>query len=234
MFSQAEKALGKRITRCAALLFTILLLTSFTGLAADEASLPPVDESANVPALARFLERLGDAVQERDASFVLAALASDARFSFGPDENNPAAVAAALADSGSTLWQELEAALSLGGTFVATGERPVFCMPYVYSAFPNRFDSFAHQVITEPSVMARSTPDSSASAIALPDYAIVETDPGSAKVVEGRDGHRWVKVYLNDAPAYVAAESIRSPLASRTCLRESGGQWEISAIISGD
>lgn len=214
------------------------LLLSTLALAGDETLaepvLPPMDESRQSPDLVRFLERLREAVDERNTPIVHAALHDDVRLGFGPDESGASAAASALADKDSQLWQALESSISLGGTFTSKGDRLTFCMPYTYSAFPDHLDPLIHRVIVKPSVTAHTEPSSSGKSLPLPDYAIVRADLGATTTTRSADRQQWARIYLNGKPAYVPADTTRSPLASRTCLEKRGKDWRISAIIAGD
>lgn len=214
------------------LLFSTLALAG--GGTPTELVLPPMDESRQSPDLVKFLERLREAVEERNTPIVHAALHEDVRLGFGPDESGASAAASALADKGSQLWQALESSISLGGTFTSKGDRLTFCMPYTYSAFPDHLDPLKHRVIVKPSVTAHSEPSSSGKTLSLPDYAIVRADLGVATTTRSADRKQWARIYLDGRPAYVPADTTRSPVASRTCLEKRGEEWRISAIIAGD
>lgn len=220
------------------LLWVLPLLFSTLALAGGGTStkpvLPPMDESRQSPDLVKFLERLREAVEERNTPIVHAALHEDVRLGFGPDESGAGAAASALADKNSQLWQALESSISSGGTFTSKGDRITFCMPYTFSAFPDHLDPGKHRVIVKPSVTAHTEPSSSGKTIPLPDYAIVRADLGATTTTRSTNRQQWARIYLNGKPAYVPADTTRSPLASRTCLEKRGEDWRISAIITGD
>ena len=204
------------------------------GASGSYETLAPLDESENVPSLGLFLEKLRVAVKERDADFVQSALAQDVALGFGPRENGIEPEALLSSDSGSKFWQILESSIFYGGTFVDQREGGTFCMPYVYSAFPDHLDPIEYQVLITPSVSARSDPNNAAMPVSLPDFAVVRTNIGSAVTTNDVHGIEWARIYVGDSTAYVPASTIRSPLEGRTCLRKRDGYWRITAVIDGD
>src|SRR5690625_2241274 len=220
-------------TRILGLLLGISSLALAGGERPVDYVLPPTDETVQAPDLARFLDDLRKAVEERNVQFVQAALAEDVQLGFGPHEDDVNVVTAALNDADSELWQRLESSVKFGGTFTSRGERARFCVPYFYSAFPDHLDPLEHQVIVEPSIEALSVPNESGREIALPDFAIVRTDLGSAATTKDENGRLWARVYLKSGPAYVPATAIRSPLDSRTCFEKRGSQWRVTAVVAG-
>lgn len=219
---------------CGLLLLGIAPYVLTGGGSAVDAVLAPVDESEKVPELRRFLEQLRVAVKERNADFVQSALAPDVTLGFGPDASGVESAALSLANPDNELWQRLESSISYGGTFTGNQEGGTFCMPYVYSAFPDHLDPLEYQVVVTTPVEARSAPEHSATPVPLPKYAVVRTDLGSAVITKDSNGRQWARIYVNGGAAYVPASAIRSPLGSRTCLKKGNGQWLITAVVAGD
>jgi hypothetical protein len=195
-------------------------------------TLAPVDESERAPELRRFIEQLRVAVKNRDIDFIQSVMSPNILIGFGPNEYGVEAAVTALMDPDGRLWSSLESSIFYGGTFIDGQQSSKFCMPYVYSAFPDHLDAMEHQVVVKP-VQARSEPDESATPIPLPDYAIVRTDLGTAVTTKGAGGRQWTRIYVEGKDAYVPTDALRSPVGSRTCLDKRSGQWRLKAVIAG-
>ncbi len=68
----------------------------------------------------------------------------------------------------SELWFELAEVLRLGGTF--NKKKTAFTAPYVFSRFPNSFDSYSYGAITDKNVNIRSKPTLKSKVIAKLSY----------------------------------------------------------------
>jgi hypothetical protein len=194
--------------------------------------LPPVDDSKGAPELRHFLEQVRVAVLQRDVDLLQSSLDPEILIGFGPNEHGVDAAVTALLNPDSELWSSLESSIFLGGTFGGGPQGSYFCIPYVYSAFPDHLDASQHQVVVKP-VQARSAPDESATPVPLPDYAIVRTDIGTPMTTKGTHGEEWAHIHVKDETAYIPADALRSPAGSRTCLYKRGEQWRIKAVIAG-
>lgn len=168
----------------------------------------PVDEASQDASLVAFRQRVLTAIRNRDEATLRAALDPHVRTSFGSAQDFV------------PHWNELESALSLGGTFQRTGEEARFWAPYVYSAWPEQFDAFAHLAVIAKDVPLR---DAGKRVIALLSYDIVKRLPGAGHVatLDGREG--WVD-----------AKYLYSPVGYRAGLVRRRGTWKIEAFVNGD
>lgn len=211
--------------------FSFILFNSATTQGLTLPSLPPIDESRNDPQLKAYLEQLRSVVRNRDGHALQKLIAPNILLTFGTPSGKPPEEILELANQSSPIWSELEDILQFGGTFLGPNQ---FCIPYVYTKFPEDINSFTHQVIVTPSVIARSMPDRNAPKVAKLEFAIVQTDPRTPEIVIGMDGSRWITIYLDKLTAYVPQETLRSPIGKRACFERHQTSWVMSHFVDGD
>lgn len=192
--------------------------------------LPPVDESKQDSQLDIYLGHLRTTVQKRDKEELQKLMAPDILLTFGPPPLNVEEFLD-LANPNSQVWNDLETVLQFGGTFLNQNR---FCIPYLFTKFPQELDGYAHQVTIKPSVIARNAPTGNAPAVATLEFAIVRTDLGDPRITVGPEGKKWGSIYLNGQAAYVPKDSLRSPIDIRACFEKRAGGWLMTTLVSGD
>ena len=209
-------------------------LIFFSGATAQELTLPrlsPTDESDRDSQLKTYLGQLRIVVQKRDGPALQKLIASDILLTFGPPPNKLTEETLELMNPNSPVWRELEDVLQFGGTFLGTNH---FCMPYVFTKFPENIDSYTHQVVIKPSVIARSKPSGKAPKVTTLEFAIVRTDPGIPEIVTGTDRTRWIIIYLDEQIAYIPEGTLRSPIDTRACFEKRRTGWVMTHLVGGD
>jgi hypothetical protein len=228
---------------------------------AQVGKLYPVDEGPKDPSFQAFRARLIEAVKNRDTKFILSILDPHITNSFGfrasrievaknrgekfiPSILDPNITNSFGGDDGvkqfkekwkpdnpnSELWDVMVKILSMGGSF----RKNEFCAPYVFSMFPDQFDSFEHSAIIGEQVRVREQPDLTSPVIASLSYDIVaEADPSTEPVK--KDGHTWIAIKLsNGKTGFVSKQFIRSPIDYRACFTKKNGKWWMGALVAGD
>jgi hypothetical protein len=124
------------------------------------------------------------------------------------------------------LWDELRVVLARGGRFSTPTS---FAAPYVYSNWPDRFDSFECAAIIGENVRLRSAPRLNASVIASVSHSIVRvTEPATG-------GELWSRVELGDGRSgYIWHAYVRSPVDYRALFNLIDGRWRMTAFVAGD
>lgn len=118
----------------------------------------PVDETKEDISFSEFKTKLLNAAQKRDVSFIRKILSEDVIYSFGADPERKNAVEGFLvhyklkAGKKSEFWTDLSQAIELG----CTKTEGAFTCPYVYSKWPDKFDSFSYIVVTKKETAIKS------------------------------------------------------------------------------
>ena len=110
----------------------------------EDEKLLPVDQGKENPDFLRFREELQSAVERKDLEYLKRHLSDNIRYTFGENHSTRGFLRAWKLDedpSSSEFWAELDAVLSLGGTF-NNEEKTIFTAPYVYTRFPEKVRSF--------------------------------------------------------------------------------------------
>lgn len=193
----------------------------------------PVDDAAKDPTFFTFRARLIQAVQRRDATYLLSILSPKISNSFGGSEGVAEFKAMWKPESSqSRVWTELAKVLSLGGAFDKDGS---FSAPYLHASWPeSEGDGFDLGVIVGENVRVRAAPQISASVIQNLSFDIVDVPDWKTAQVRG-EKRNWVKVKLaGGQTGYVAEEFIRSPIDYRAIFEKQDGRWLMTAFIAGD
>ena len=214
------------------LFFWFMLATSVAAAAEriELPHLPPVDESKQDSQLEVYLGHLRTAVQKRDKEELQKLMAPDILLTFGPPPLNVEEFLD-LTNPNSPVWNDLEIVLQFGGTFLNQNR---FCIPYIFTKFPQKLDGFAHQVTIRPSVIARNAPTKNAPVVATLEFAIVRTDLGNTRITVGPEGQRWARIYLDGQAAYVPEDSLRSPIDIRAGFEKRADGWLMTTFVGGD
>jgi len=124
----------------------------------------PVDEGTQDPSFLEFRTALRQAIQRRDADYLIHVLDKNVKLSFGGDWGVPRFIEIWDPYSPqSEIWKELGDVLRLGGTFgYGKYSRDTFWAPYVFGKFPEQGDAFNEAVILDENVKVRARPSSDA------------------------------------------------------------------------
>lgn len=215
------------VLRCTAFAFLLLLLAA-PPARAQVARLAPVDEAAQKPSFFSFRARLLEAITRRDTAFLCAHTAPDVQFSFGA-ENGLEAFKERWRPGApdSELWPTLARVMGTGGRF--RGGR--FVAPYVFAAWPDSLDPFAHAAIVGEGVRVRARPARGGEVLTTLSFAVValERETGTGW------GEPWTKVRLADGRSgYMASSYVRSPIGYRAGFEKRAGRWMMTFFVAGD
>lgn len=202
---------------------------------AQESKLMPVDEAAKDPSWTGFRKRLLDAVARRDRKFVLGIL--DANVRSGAEGGRGVSEFRKQwdLDSGSSpLWQELTAALFLGGAYVKHDKGPQeFCAPYVSVRWPQDVDAFRGGAIVAKEALVKRAPSSTSGTLATLSYDIVEVSDWEVDDQAANSKQKWVRIRLPGGEGYVPEEQIRSPIEHTACFVKSANGWRMTGFAPG-
>jgi hypothetical protein len=217
----------------------VLLLTlSVSPVAAQVASLRPIDQATDDPAFITFRGRLLAALATRDTAAVLAAFAPDARLSFGDDEAGPEGVRRLWLrpgrGEGPSLWEELTVVLGMGSVRDA-GNEAFASAPYVYNGWPDDVDPFSHAAVVGENVRVRSTPGLAGAVVATLSYAVVPLEAWNVEAESGGVRAGWARIRLADGrTGFVSGAYLRSPVDYRAGFEKVNGSWRIVFFLAGD
>lgn len=115
--------------------------------------LAPVDEAARYPDFLQFRTALRQIIARRDVPALLAVIHPNIKNSFGGDDGVEQFKRIWRPEQlDSHVWNELDALLSLGGTFSGPD---TFVAPYVYANWPQEFDAFDYWAVIGRNVRVR-------------------------------------------------------------------------------
>lgn len=229
------------------ILLTLTVLGSFsiTGIAATSGAkankspkLLPADEASKNADFLKFRNQMQAAVKTKNVEFIKAHVDKNIKNGFGGEDGianfikqwNPS-----KNPEKSTLWYELGEVLRLGGSFT-NKEKTSFMAPYVYSSFPEGYDSFTYGVITGKNVNLRAKPSANSKIIAKMNYDIVEI-LDTKRLVDRNVANSWRHIKMaNGLKGYVAEKYFRSPIDYRGEFMKSGqdGVWRLTFFVAGD
>ena len=213
---------------------TLCLLVSWPA-ASQEAKLLPVDELASDASWASFKNRLVEAIGKRDRKFILGILDPNVRS--GVDSIRGVAEFRKqwdLDSDKSPLWEELPAALFLGGAFVKHDKGAnEFCAPYVSVRWPQDVDAFIGGAIVAKEVLVKSAPGTGSATLATLSYDIVEVRDWEVADQSAASRQKWVRIRLRQGEGYVPEEQIRSPIEHTACFVRSASGWRMTGFAPG-
>ena len=184
-----------------------------------------IDEAARRPDFVTFRQQLRSAIARRDVQAVLRVVDPQIKLGFDGDDGLDA-LKRKLESTDSEVWKELDEVLELGGTFQ---ESDTFVAPYVFSRWPESFDSFEHVAVIGGNVRIRARPALSAPVVATVSYAILKLGP------DGYSDEPWIGVRLPDGRAgFVDAKFARSPIDYRAAFKFEDGRWRMVFFAAGD
>ena len=203
-----------------------LLLAVPNAAAGQRRQLPPVDQCAADASFAAFRTSLLDAVERRDAAFVLSMIADDITFNFGGGEGRDAFRETWTLDrpEASGLWAELGAVLRLG----CARDGDTMWAPSMFRQLDDLEDPTSALVALGGGAVVRAAPSEESAALER-----LEWDVLSWRSVDAPEG--WLPVALADGrPGFVRRGEVRSLLDYRAGFVRRGGRWRMHYFIAGD
>lgn len=213
----------------------VMFWVSFPQIAITE-KLYPVDEAQKDPSFYAFRNRLIEAIDHRDVSYIISILSDDVRGSFGSGPGVESFKIDWRIESPDTLfWETLKGVLAAGGGFQTVRGKKVFLAPYVSSSFPPGFDSYEYAAIVGKNVRLRERPSIESRVIKLLSYDIVKvSDWRPQKSVTG-DRLEWLAVVLDGKwKGYVSESYVRGPNEYRAYFEKRKGRWAMTFFGGGD
>jgi hypothetical protein len=204
------------------------LLAAAQGAAMQAPQLLPVDDAVRRPDFFSFRARLQVTVAERDVEGLMAIVAADIKNSFGGSDGADAFREAwRPAERDSRIWRELATVLALGGTFL---DDNTFVAPYVFSRWPERYDSFEHVALVAANVRIRDAAREDAPVLTSLSFAVLALARTKAP-----DNDAWTAVTLpGGRTGFVASQFARSPIAYRAFFTRRDGRWQLVTFVAGD
>jgi hypothetical protein len=213
-------------------LYALVIFAASSPAFAKEAKLYPYDDASRDPSFFIFRARLLEAVQQRDALYVVSLLSPDIKNSFGGNDGISEFRRYWKPERpDSAFWKSMMRVLALGGSF--NGDT-TFMAPYTYSKFPDEFDAFEHGAVVGENVKVRKEPKLDGQVIGTLSYDIVKVTDWKPVMDAGKK-QGWVGVLLTgNARGYIAEPYIRSPIDYRAIFEKKNGKWQLAAFVSGD
>jgi hypothetical protein len=188
-------------------------------------TLAPVDEAPRRPDFVAFRQQLREIIARRDTQALLRSVDPQIKIGFDGDDGIEA-FKRKLESADVDLWRELDAVLALGGTFDGAD---AFVAPYVFSRWPEAFDSFEHVAVIGSGVRVRAKPSLDAPILAKVTHALLKLGP------DGYPEGPWIGVRLPDGRAgFVASTLVRSPIDYRAYFMFADGAWRLTFFVAGD
>lgn len=214
-----------------------LSLTPLTAATAQTAAqFKPIDEAGQRPDFVAFRARLLKTIERHDVEALLRVVDPQIVISFDDSKGIDAfkrqwtldrsrSGRYAFDPDGLTLWQELAAALRLGGRW----QEGSFVAPYVSTDFPG---DALDAAVTAANVRVHASPAGGSAVLTRLTYGIIRLGGNNAYVQRP-----WALVELADGRSgYVDARYLRAPLDYRACFAQNGSddEWRLTAFIAGD
>ena len=195
------------------------------GLAAgsDVRELP--DQGESDPSFVRFRQELGEVVERRDLSGLMAIVDPGIKVSFG-GEGGAAEFRRmwGLEQDDPRVWEVLARLLGMGAERTDDG----FILPFM-PELPEEMDPFDVMFVEGLEVPVRSRPE--------PEAPVVVTVSGRYLEIafELDEVPGWTAVRIEDGvDGYVASSDAYSPVGYRAFFREVEGSWRMTVLIAGD
>jgi hypothetical protein len=220
------------------ILLFCLLVFPFSGAAAQERFLRPVDEAPKDASFLAFRTKLVAAVKRRDAAYVLSVVDPRIRNTFGDDDGIRYFKRFwKIETRTSKFWDEFAPVIENGGVFSTEGGIKTFAAPYTYTSFPADLDDFAYAAVVGSDVNLREQPSLQAKTLARLSYNVVKVDFDGSVQRPGDELYRysWLKVEtLGGLKGFVKEEFVRTALDYRAIFEKKGGRWKLTAFVAGD
>lgn len=207
------------------------------------AKLEPVNESKKDEDLEKVLNDLLEAIKNKDVEGVKAHIDTNIKIGFGEEYGVNDFVEMwnlASEPEKSLVWQELQNAITLGGTFDEDNPNAYYT-PYTFTNFPERYDPFEYAVITGRKVNIRSEPSTKGKVVAQLSYDIVKVlqfdkDLSKQSQTIGSQTHNWQKIQMAEGEVgYVWGKFCRTGIDYRAGfakIRDEG--WKMTFFLAGD
>ena len=190
----------------------------------------PVDESLGDPSFVVFKKDLNEAIRKHNSTFIKKILADDVQYTFGADPDRKSAQDGFLKHykivegRNSEFWNDLQSVIDLG----CTKTEKAFSCPYVYSKWPDKFDSYTYIATVKEKTAIKVKPQSSAKTIRIADYEILKLY--SDQRVDG-----WYTIDLGDKKeGFVSQSEARGPTGYRAEFIKTSAGWKLKYFIAGD
>ncbi len=210
----------------------IALLACAAAAGAQEQKLMPVDEAAGDASWVSFRNRLLNALQKRDAKFLLSITDRNVRNSTS-GERGLAVFREQwdLKSDTSPIWRELPSALFLGAAYMKRDKGPQeLCAPYVLAKWPADIDPFGHGAIVAKETGVKREPNSASATFETLSYDIVGVLDWEVEDREAGSPQRWVKIRARAGEGYVPEEHVRSPIEHAACFVKGPNGWRMVAF----
>jgi hypothetical protein len=215
------------------------LLIAFTALAGKPETYPtyvlsPVDQASLEKSFVKFRTRLIQAVEDKDAAFLMATLNQNIAFSFGLHGygDGPAGFKRMWKldkhPEKSKLWPILLGVLNNGGAF--SKDHSSFEAPYVVATWPGKYNSYDFIAVNAEGVSIREKPSQDSPLLQKISYEIVRLvsrgkgKPEAFAEIKLPDGHR----------GYIQNRFLESSVGYRARFEWTGKEWKIATFILGE
>lgn len=206
----------------------------------EKGKLNPVDEAVLDTAFFLFREDLLVAIEQKNIFGLLEAVDENIKCSFGAENGLADFVRMWGLESeekvkDSQVWTILQKILTQGGTF--DNRRTGFTAPYIFSTFPDEYDSFQYSAIAGGGVRLRNAPTLNSKILKSISYDIVEVIERTDKmeIING-ETHPWIKIKMLDGlEGYVYGQFVQSPIDFRAGFsKDKDERWKMTFLLAGD
>ena len=184
---------------------------------------PPSDDEGSDPALRDLIQRMVEFVESRDHRRLRSLMSPDFRVEFDSGKGPQSFLRRwQPTHPDSALWQILQRALALRGTFYS---KSLYSVPYVYTQFPMDLDPLTWVVATGADVPLWSQPSPQGERLATLDFAIAPlVDPLRPPVLLPKGGYLEVK-HPDLGNCFVSSDAVYSPAGHRLFFEKRRGAW---------
>jgi hypothetical protein len=193
------------------------------------AKLLPVDSANSDPTFRAFRQRLLEAVDAKDADFLLSVVHPQIYFSFGPAVPGRQGFVKEWGldrPATSEIWDELRPVLSLGVVMTEPGHA---CAPYVSCLWPESYDPFDYAAVTVRGLAVRERPSRQGKVIDRLSFDLVRV------IRTGLRPEEWQEIVTPSGKrGYVSVRFVRSPVDLRASFAYIEGRWLITTLVAGD
>jgi hypothetical protein len=227
----------RRTSAAGAILTAILYaIASFAFAAqAQPVHFAPIDENATDLAWLGYRNRLVEALEARNRTALLAAIAAD--IDNGPDQKRGLDEFRRrwdFDDDRSPMWDELRKAVTLGGAYVKSDKGNTrYCTPYVAARWPTDIDPFAFGAIVAADVLVKVEPSSESRTMATLTHEVVQVEDWEVTDKTPGFPQKWTRIAVQGNSGYVPEQQIRSPIEHMACFAVQGGQWRLVSFTAG-
>lgn len=194
----------------------------------------PVDESQDNPSFAKFKAEFDQAIETKDADWIIAHLDENVWSSFGGDGGVDEFIEHyKLREPDSFFWEAVNTAFELGGAFREIQGDQRFVAPYVFARFPGEYDAFFYSAVIVPNALMYFQPNDDADVVGVLKYSVVKTAFKEDRGEKHENGFQKIET-TNGLPGWVREEYIRSPLEHRIGIKQVGDEWKITFLVEGD